>query len=106
MAHTPGPWLAFWDGTVGPAAHATRRLGAADNDAYRDEFVQRIARVEIDRYGRGDREANARLIAAAPDLLAALLALVSPDFDEHPQDFHPDWHAARAAIAKATGESA
>jgi len=44
-------------------------------------------------------EANARLIAAAPDLLEALIktaALLHPDLPEH--------KAARIAIAKALGE--
>jgi len=42
--------------------------------------------------------ANARLIAAAPELLEALIAMLSntPDCD----------HVARAAIAKATGGAA
>ncbi len=45
-------------------------------------------------------EADARLIAAAPDLLAALLALVERGTDS------PEHMAAEAAIAKATGEAA
>jgi hypothetical protein len=49
--------------------------------------------------------ANARLIAAAPDLLAALEALVPADMLEHPHDFGPDWHTARRAIARAKGEA-
>lgn len=47
-------------------------------------------------------EANARLIAAAPDLLAALLDLAPSDIPNHPM---PEYHAARAAIAKATGDA-
>jgi len=45
-------------------------------------------------------EAYARLIAAAPDLLAALDALVNCN----PDDAGPLLNDARAAIAKATGE--
>ncbi len=48
-------------------------------------------------------EHDARLIAAAPDLLAALRKLVPTNFDDHPQDFMPEWHEARAALAKANG---
>jgi len=46
--------------------------------------------------------ANARLMAAAPDLLAALRALceICEDDDHYPQ--HTE--AARAAIARATGD--
>ena len=49
-------------------------------------------------------KADARLISAAPDLLAALDGLVNPPC--HAPDFLPSrlWDAARAAIAKATGE--
>lgn len=49
-------------------------------------------------------EANARLIAAAPELLEALTKLL----DEVESDFSPSQltrNAARAALAKATGES-
>lgn len=45
-----------------------------------------------------------KIITAAPDMLAALQRLVPADFDEHPEDFMPDWHEARAAIRKATGK--
>jgi hypothetical protein len=53
----------------------------------------------------GPWRANARLIAAAPDLLAALRAMVALDeceahFEEAYERILPE---ARAAIAKATG---
>lgn len=54
-------------------------------------------------------EANARLIAAAPDLLVQLSALLA--MCERQTDFNDDgdgamFERARAAIAKATGEQA
>lgn len=59
----------------------------------------------------GEGAANARLIAAAPDLLLALqmampaLDLVRAQFPRHPGDDSIDVvAAARAAIRKATGE--
>lgn len=56
---------------------------------------------EVDRYFENENEANARLIAAAPELLEALKALVNcPDYkgiNTH------EMNAARAAIAKAEG---
>ncbi len=49
---------------------------------------------------QNDRTANARLIAAAPDLYAALKAFMSADGHD---DFTDEWPAARAAIDKAEG---
>jgi hypothetical protein len=65
------------------------------------------------RLGQPDREeaeANARLIAAAPELLAALKALII-DWDaidsdaQVPEEINDNahWKAARAAIAKVEG---
>lgn len=53
---------------------------------------------------RDEALANARLFAAARAMMEALEALVTADFDSHPQDFAPEWHAARAALALAKGE--
>jgi hypothetical protein len=63
-AHTPGPWDAF-----GPIIHRNGR---------------HIAHVEATGIGDGERgtpeqRANARLIAAAPDLLAALKLLLTAE---------------------------
>ena len=87
--HTPGPWtngtLVLNDGSVAVVNPDLRR---------------RICRVDDD----GDLEANARLIAAAPDLLALVLK-AHKDLCGC-QSFGEDcgWPDARAAIAKATGE--
>lgn len=68
----------------------------------------RIAIVD-DGPGVGDPEANARLIAAAPDLLAALKRLVEVNETEAGDDVR-QWaaamQAAHEAIEKATGEKA
>lgn len=50
-------------------------------------------------------ERDARLIAAAPDLLAALEACLHR-LDAHDEQSAPECLAARAAIIKATGETA
>lgn len=47
---------------------------------------------------------DAHQIAASPALYDALAKLVPDDFDEHPDDFMPEWHEARAALALARGE--
>lgn len=83
-AHTPGPWttLRGFPTRVVPAAHANLALGgsvyAADD---RSNFATIIASATYDdwsgpefshRIRRPEAEANARLIAAAPEMLAAL----------------------------------
>lgn len=52
-----------------------------------------------------ERQANADLIEAAPDLLAALQTLMKGSVERDPNLWHEAKRAARAAIAKATGET-
>ena len=92
--HTPGPWF----------ANDSLQLFA--------ETGQHIASLDSSTEGfeGGTLYANARLIAAAPDLLAALKAF--DDAFSHYCEGDPDsdevsaLYQARAAIAKATGETA
>lgn len=104
---TPGPWSAdFVEGEpitsfiqpgrrqdewrINPPKHPNHKGGEYYNG------VSIIASVH-----GPDMEANARLIAAAPELLASLRALLHQcDYIGAPAD-HPDMVAARAAIAKA-----
>lgn len=70
-----------------------------------------IAKVVGDkRWSANHAAANARLIASAPELLEALMNLLStPDFDGTQKTSiarRETKRAARAAIAKATGEQA
>jgi hypothetical protein len=68
----------------------------------------RIAMIDCDNeaLSDGDIVANARLIAAAPDLLAALIELdawaIHGSGTEYPQG---TFEAVRAAISKAIGEA-
>lgn len=71
--HTPGPW------------------------SYDGKFTVGIPHKNGDTYFRTNPE-DARLIAAAPELLKSLKQYVDGDTF--------DWKAARAAIAKATGKGA
>jgi hypothetical protein len=114
--HTPGPWAwgANYDGLYG---------AGPDNDVLTHQSYENMWLA----YKRtaGEREANARLIAAAPELLEALQAMLddavvlSAKYLETFRDWAPDatiqgWDKARwlralaasdrahAAIAKAT----
>lgn len=93
--HTPGPWKIL--DTTRCNGYEIFRIGGNNAGGSWAESIT-----------SGDRDANARLIAAAPELLEALLAAI-PELPTHD---HPDGLAdyecpalrkARAAIAKATG---
>ena len=94
--HTPGPWKANF---------------AISQAAYIFGGDRNFARVYNEWQDEANQEANARLIAAAPDLLAALkeaelvLAEKLRRLGADP-NVSPTTHRIRAAIAKATGEQA
>jgi hypothetical protein len=112
--HTPGPWYVgteFMD--QGRHIYAAQKV--CDEEGY--EWHPLIACTDDDER-LVDWEANAVLIAAAPDLLEALQELLASDRAKpfeivgRDTDGHPLNAAgvarkkARAAIAKATGEQA
>jgi len=90
--HTPGPWtLSEWEDRYDNALEVT----GADGETICDNFPY---------YPHPVSPANARLIAAAPDLLEALELLVRK-YGEHEDGTPKDLNAydiACAAIAKAT----
>ena len=89
--HTPGPWAVnrlITSGNQSLGFHIT---------APRDGSVSPVCVGEDTGYGEID--ANARLIAAAPDLLEALKVIVE-NGGIGPESM---FHDARAAIAKAEG---
>ena len=82
-AHTPGPWL------YGVRKDKSIWLSIGDPSGY---------------HYQGDlvaSEADARLIAAAPDLLAALDGLMTLESRGRIMPIGKEWDAARAARAKA-----
>lgn len=92
--HTPGPWVQA--DFAGPTPHGTAIQSTHDNW---------LVASCTGYYGRDVAQANARLIAAAPDLLEALeLCLHAVELAGWEGDLSAI--KARAAIAKATGESA
>ena len=93
--HTPGPWEAFNGWAIRKCVSDTCCVIAELRQPYR-------LNVGIVR-GEGEQQANARLIAAAPELLEALTAIIH---DGLHCDVVPHLHEkARAAIAKATGDN-
>lgn len=91
MSHTPGPWL-FCD----------------DSGPHRNIWAEAliVARVDGDEHHKDTADANARLIAAAPELLNALetiLGMSLPD-DKYFREFAVGM--CQNAIAKAVKESA
>lgn len=88
--HTPGPWMV-----------EGRTVYALNEDGY-----NRFSALVQDAHTPGDElEANAQLIAAAPELLEALeqfVAWVDAPCESAFSD--SQLASARAAIAKATGE--
>jgi len=95
QAATPGPWYA--------TGKLTRYVEARIDGG----LIQEVAACGPTKADGGygpQQEANARLIAAAPDLLEALKDMV--DLVELLCPFDgPQQRKARAAIARATGES-
>jgi len=91
--HTPGPWVV---------------LPFPKSDMHHSEVctagmktpVAVVRRFDGDNSGKM-AEANARLIAAAPDLLAACRAILGLTTD----DSSPAWDMVRDAIRKATGDN-
>ncbi len=104
-APTPGPWSAQrakypvdgeFDYCIGAMVNGQTKC-----------IAEAFGRVSVD--GRPNAEANARLIAAAPDLLAALASAESFisgfEGDEIQEGVDELLAAVRAAIAKATKET-
>ena len=100
LSHTPGPW--HTGSTIRTVIFAPDGYAIADAKTFHN-------------MRQADTKANARLIAAAPDLLQALQQLISGDERDRADGLHlyqkgsprdKTWDAARSAIAKATGEGA
>lgn len=89
--YTPGPWaVEGWD-----AKTAQINVTAADGDGFSLYIAGAIA-------GLAEQEENARLIAAAPELLELLQEIVADDMTDFRKSLLVK---AGAVIAKATGET-
>ena len=89
VKHTPGPWRLVWWGNE---AYPYPLSILAENDG-----------AWIARDGHVSSDANARLIAAAPDMLEALRGMLRLAEAANVSE-RIICHEARAAIARATGE--
>jgi hypothetical protein len=93
---TPKPW------TLADVERGKMVLGGAGRSYVASVTIEQIGGGAIAAAMEPQRLANADLIAAAPDLYAALTELLFDAFE----DAHPDSvKAARAALAKARGET-
>lgn len=89
MKHTPGPWAA-----------EVAENGGFEVTAMAHGGLVVAARNGYDSWEHSEEcKANARLMATAPELLAALERVIAISDRKHDA-----WDAAKAAIAKAKGE--
>ncbi len=90
--HTPGPWEMIKE--IGNDGGLSCKIVSGNK-----------AVIALAKHADGNKEANARLIAAAPELLEALIDLLddSDEYDKRPIGIVAA--KARAAIAKATGKT-
>lgn len=108
MSYTPGPWEFNKYGAVkgGPVVEFSRGFG---REQIAMVCARQFAHVDIDMIA--EREDNARLMAAAPDLIEALKALLFyPDrwccctAEQEAAGHTGECLQAQAAIAKADGK--
>jgi hypothetical protein len=108
--HTPGPWFYVNDGReihdrITKFDEHGARIGRTPNRIASIDFMPSLFEFPENEI----REANARLIAAAPDLLEALLSITEAYqkmFDVMPVAWQTYDDIAIAAIAKAAGKDA
>lgn len=96
---TPGSWeSSFTDCLGGPASYC--RIRPVSGEMFGQFTSLEIATMNM--MDEAEQQANARLIAAAPDLLSALELMLLCVDDEGDPDQTP-FKQARAAITKALG---
>jgi len=99
MSHTPGPWHWEADSVKGDCFNRIRyrvtAVGKTITQVYYSSFEG----------GTTNAENDARLIAAAPELLQCLEALLKVCDEELDPKRTPEMREARAAIKRAKGEA-
>jgi len=102
--HTPGPWIGAGPSFGDPLPRYTTEIVTE----WEEDDNRVICELPFDHHD-DENEANARLIAAAPELLEALKRLMQVgraycicyDYSDESEDA---WDYAETAIAKAEGE--
>ena len=102
--HTPGPWFTKREGFS--TVYVEARIGGG--------YLQEVAACGPTAAGIRQQDANASLIAAAPDLLEALICSVAAFEGDQIDEIESDYglataqrvDMARKAIAKAEGDAA
>jgi hypothetical protein len=103
--HTPGPWEIWYGGFPGDTYFTVGHTGADGSTGVVCEYTPAVARPEKELL------ANAHLVKASPELLAAceeLVRALSPEtgrvvLDATRRELHPLKVMAQAAIARAKG---
>jgi hypothetical protein len=101
-AHTPGPWVAAFTGPHVETRHGFWKIAPVDASG-RPDWDREVAATA------DDNEANARLIAAAPDLLEALRSLFALEAVRGLWDDGPEgegWPSRALSQAIAAGDAA
>lgn len=94
--HTPGPWRIAHPKLTGRRQEGDRLIVGPDNEHVAEAFQYQSHTLTDSKQS----DANARLIAAAPDLLAALKWIERDCVNDTPEM----WMAVKAAIAKTEGK--
>jgi hypothetical protein len=106
--HTPGPWTAEETTTYPSFEAAKAKRGGVKSWQVRSAepvmfggtvLIERVGGKEINTKGIAERKANARVIAAAPDMLAALQEIV--ELYATGGDIGQMFDVARGAVEKA-----
>lgn len=108
--HTPGPWRVIEEDGDGKCQHTDKcKTWVLDSEERGNMALMQAWYSGNDPDVFEEVRANARLIAAAPDLLDVLEKVTDPYRslpDEVLEEVAPDWLAeAFAAVTKAKGES-
>ena len=98
MKHTPGPWD-FYALLSGSENHKGYRITTGES-----KWLPIATVIPMDSDGL-EGSANARLIAAAPDLLSALGTMLTEFGMDEDKWNKPTFDQARRAVAKATGNA-